>query len=75
LVFTAGVGENSPAIRARVCEGAQWLGLRLNPEANARGQLKISTPDSRVSIWVIPTDEELMIATHTRDILLGARNR
>ena len=73
LVFTAGVGENSPAIRARVCEGAQWLGLRLDPAANELGQLKISAPDSPVSVWVIPTNEELMIATHTRDILLGAQ--
>jgi acetate kinase len=74
LVFTAGVGENSPAIRARVCEGARWLGLRLDPVANDQGQSKISTPDSPVSAWVIPTNEELMIATHTRDILLGERD-
>ncbi len=73
LVFTAGVGENSPAIRARVCEVAQWLGLRLDPAANERSQLRISTPDSPVSVWIIPTNEELMIATHTRDILLGAQ--
>jgi acetate kinase len=73
LVFTAGVGENSPAIRARVCEGAHWLGLRLDLEANQQGQLNISTPDSPVSAWVIPTNEELMIATHTRNILLGAQ--
>ena len=74
LVFTAGVGENSPAIRARVCEGAQWLGLQLDPSANDQGLSKISTPDSRVSIWVIPTNEELMIATHTRNVLLGAQD-
>jgi acetate kinase len=71
LVFTAGVGENSSDIRARVCDGARWLGLNLDPEANAQGQTKISTADSRVSAWVIPTNEELMIATHTRDILSG----
>jgi acetate kinase len=74
LVFTAGVGENSPAIRACVCEGARWLGVRLDPAANDQGRSKISTPDSPVAVWVIPTDEELMIATHTRDILLGARD-
>ncbi|MDJ0814596.1 MAG: acetate/propionate family kinase [Desulfobacterales bacterium] len=73
LVFTAGVGENSPAIRARVCEGAQWLGLQLDPAANDQNLLKISTPESQVSIWVIPTNEELMIATHTRNVLLGAQ--
>jgi acetate kinase len=74
LVFTAGVGENSPTIRARVCEGAQWLGLRLDSEANAKGQSKISQEASAVAVWVIPTHEELMIATHTRNILLGPRN-
>jgi acetate kinase len=71
LVFTAGVGENAPAIRARVCEGARWLGVRLDPEANAEGRLKISATDSSVAAWAIPTDEELMIATHTRDVLSG----
>jgi acetate kinase len=71
LVFTAGVGENAPAIRARVCEGARWLGLRIDPEANAEGRSKISAADSSVSAWVIPTDEELMIATHTREVLSG----
>jgi acetate kinase len=71
LVFTAGVGENSADIRARICNGARWLGLQLDPEANAGGQSKISTADSRVSAWAIPTDEELMIATHTRAILSG----
>ena len=73
LVFTAGVGENSAAIRARVCEDAGWLGLKLDRQANAKGQSKISQEDSQVAAWVIPTNEELMIATHTRDILLGAQ--
>jgi acetate kinase len=71
LVFTAGVGENSADVRARVCEGAGWLGLRLDPEANAEGQSRISRAESPVTAWVIPTNEELMIATHTRDILTG----
>ena len=74
LVFTAGVGENSPAIRGRGCEDARWLGLRIDPAANEQGQSKISTPDSPVAAWVVPTNEELMIATHTRDILLSAGN-
>jgi len=72
LVFTAGVGENSPAIRTRVCEDAGWLGLQLDRRANAEGRPKISQEGSQVAAWVIPTNEELMIATHTRDILLGA---
>ncbi len=72
LVFTGGVGENAPVIRARVAEAAHWLGLRLDATANDEGQLKISPADSPVAAWVIPTNEELMIATHTRDILIGA---
>ena len=65
LVLTAGISENSPHIRARICEGAAWLGLRLDEAANLAGGPRISTPDSRVSAWVIPTDEERMIAEHT----------
>jgi len=69
LVFTAGVGENSAPIRSRICNAAECLGLCLDSEANKKGNTKISTEDSTVSIWIIPTNEELMIATHTRDIL------
>jgi acetate kinase len=72
LVFTGGIGENSAVIRSRVCRGAAWLGLELDTAANqARGPC-ITTATSHVSAWVIPTNEELMIATHTRR-LLGAR--
>ena len=65
LVFTAGIGEKSPEIRRRVCQRAAWLGVRLDEDANARGGARISTADSAVSAWVIPTDEERMIAIHT----------
>ena len=65
LVFTAGVGENSPDIRERVCARAGWLGLRLDAAANRAGGPRISAPGCRVSAWVIPTDEERMIAEHT----------
>jgi acetate kinase len=65
LVFTAGIGENAPAIRERVCRQAEWLGIRLDADANAAGGPRISTGDSAVSAWVIPTDEERMIAIHT----------
>jgi acetate kinase len=68
LVFTAGIGENSPEMRARICARAEWLGMRLDDAANRGGAPRISTRDSRVSAWVIPTNEELMIATHTLDI-------
>lgn len=65
LVFTAGIGENDTMLREQVCERAAWLGVVLDKAANDDGQLCISTPESRVSVWVVPTDEELMIAQHT----------
>ena len=70
LVFTAGIGENSPDIRARIVDASSWLGIELNREANAHGGPRISSTASRVSAWVIPTNEELMIARHT-GVLLG----
>ena len=69
VVFTAGIGENATAIRERVCRDAGWLGLVLDTAANEAGGPRISAPGSRVSAWVIPTDEELMIARHTRHLL------
>jgi acetate kinase len=65
LVFTAGVGEGSPVIRERICAGCEWLGIALDPGANQRGEGCITTPESKVSAWVIPTNEEQMIALHT----------
>ncbi len=65
LVFTAGIGENSPELRARICTASSWLGIELDRDANARGGPRISAPRSRVSAWVVRTDEELMIARHT----------
>ena len=70
LVFTAGIGENSAEIRRRICESSAWLGIKLDAEANARNALRISVAESRVSVWVIPTNEELMIARHS-GLLLG----
>ncbi len=69
LVFTAGIGENSPLIREKVCRRATWLGIGLDEAANAAGGPRISTPESAVSAWTIPTDEERMIAIHTRNLL------
>jgi acetate kinase len=69
IVFTAGIGENSAELRARVCRGAAWLGVELDPKANDAGGPRISTESSRVSAWVVPTNEELMIARHTRALL------
>jgi acetate kinase len=69
LVFTAGIGENSPEIRQRICEASAWLGIELDSELNSRRNLRISTPASKVSVWAIPTNEELMIARHTGSLL------
>jgi acetate kinase len=65
IVFTAGIGENAAPIRARVCRELAWLGLALDAAANDRHGPCISTAASRLSAWVIPTDEERMIAQHT----------
>jgi acetate kinase len=75
LVFTAGIGENAPEIRRLVCARAAWLGLSLAAGANDANACEIAAPDSRVRVWVIPTDEEAMIARHTISFLgslLGA---
>jgi len=66
LIFTAGIGENSPHIRERVCRDAAWLGVTLDAAANLAGRPRISAKDSRVSAWTLPTNEELMIARHTQ---------
>ena len=69
LVFTAGIGERSVEIRKRICAASEWLGVKLDGRANAKGGPRISAPRSRVSVWVIPTNEELMIARHTASAL------
>ena len=69
LVFTAGIGEHSAPIRRRICEGSAWLGVELDAAANETHAARISRPGSRVSAWVIPTNEELMIARHTGNLL------
>jgi acetate kinase len=69
MVFTAGIGEHAAAIRERICRDAAWLGVTLDAAANANGGPCISAAGSRVSVWTIPTNEELMIARHTRAIL------
>ena len=69
IVFTGGMGENAPGVRIRVCRDADWLGVEIDEAANAAGRGCISSDSSRVSVWVIPTNEELMIAQHTRRLL------
>ena len=72
LVFTAGIGENSAVIRERICRDAAWLGVEVDRTANASGGPRISSPISRIAAWVIPTNEELMIARHTRRLVARA---
>lgn len=69
LVFTAGIGENAPAVRQAVVERLSCFGIELSETANARNEFRISSEGSRVACYVVPTDEELMIARHTRQIL------
>jgi acetate kinase len=68
FVFTAGVGEHSPDIREWVCGQLGWMGIKIDDEANRAGRQLISAPDSKVNVWVIPTNEELMIARHVAEL-------
>jgi acetate kinase len=72
LVFTAGIGENAPEIRARIVAACAWLGIALDAEANQRGGACISAAGSAVSAWVVPTNEELMIARHAHALVKAA---
>ena len=69
LVFTGGIGEHSPVIRAEICRQAAWLGLEVDHAANEAPATRISTIDSKLSAWVVPTDENLMIARHTQQLV------
>lgn len=69
FVFTAGIGERSAPVRARVAAKLAWLGVEIDPAANEAGATKISAPGSRLPVYVIPTNEELMIALHTRRVM------
>jgi acetate kinase len=71
FVFTAGIGENSARIRASIVDQLGWLGLALDPAENSRHARLISRSDSRIPVYVVPTDEELMIAQHTLSLLLN----
>lgn len=69
LIFTGGIGENAVPVRTAVCRDAEWLGVKCDPTANAAGGPRISTEASRVPVFVIPTDEDLMIARHSLSVL------
>ncbi len=74
FVFTGGIGENDAAARAEIAEGCRWLGMRLDETLNASAAGRISAEGSRVAVWVVPTDEERMIAHHTATVLGLGRN-
>ena len=74
FVFTAGIGENSVGIREKIAEKLSWLGVALDPVENSIHALKISRPDSKVPVYVVPTDEELMIAQHTLSLLMTSKS-
>ncbi len=77
IVFTGGIGEHSPEIRRRICEGLRWLGLTLDQQANERADRRISTPASPIGVFVLPADEERVIAREAGVLLLrdGARGK
>jgi acetate kinase len=79
IVFTGGIGENSPEVRRRICAGLEWMGLRLDEKANAGAkdgkEAKISLSDGRLQAWVIPTNEELLIARDTLRVVLDLPRR
>jgi acetate kinase len=75
IVFTAGIGEHAAEIRARICRRVAWLGVRLDTAANRAGGPRITLPDSPISAWVVPTNEELVIARHTARLVRSTTAR
>jgi acetate kinase len=73
IVFTGGIGENSSTMRAAICANLDWFGIRLDPAKNqsAKGEARIDAADSRVQLWIMPTNEELIVARQSRDLLQG----
>ena len=70
LVFTGGIGEHAAAVREQVCARSAWLGIEIDPAANASDNQRLDRPGSRTAVWVLPTNEELVIARHTRRLVL-----
>jgi acetate kinase len=71
VVFTGGIGENSPAMRSAICANLDWLGIALDPLLNAKGEAesRIDALGSRVQLWIMPTNEELIVARQTKELL------
>ena len=77
VVFTGGIGENSQRVRTGVCRDLEWAGLRLDAARNAsvKGETRISADDSRVEVWVVPTNEELVVARQAAELIAGQSRR
>jgi len=79
IIFAGGIGENAPEVRAQICRGLEWTGVEIDEEANRRmvggGEGRITTHSSRLAVWVIPTDEELLIARDTFRVVTGVEGR
>ena len=73
IFFTGGIGENSALIRAEVCRGLEWAGIQLDTQANgnAKGEAPIHAGSSKVQLWILPTNEEIVVARQARDLLAG----
>jgi len=73
IVFTGGIGENSVTMREAICCNLEWFGIHLSPTRNqvAKGEARIDAPNSRVQLWIMPTNEELIVARQTQDCLQG----
>jgi acetate kinase len=79
ILFAGGIGENAASVRATVCQGLGWMGVKLDEQRNRTtvngAEGKISTDDSRIEVWVVPTDEELLIARDTVRVVEGLDSR
>ena len=75
VVFTGGIGEHAASVRARICDAAAWLGLAIDADANQTDALQINTTNSKVTVWVIPTNEELMLARHAAQFMAEESDR
>ena len=79
IIFAGGIGENAPEVRAQICRGLEWAGIEIDEDANTRMvggvEGRITTHSSRLAVWVIPTDEELLIARDTFRVVTGVEGR
>jgi acetate kinase len=76
IAFTAGIGENTPSLRAKICDNLSYFGIAIDHQVNQqRGEFELSTPESKVKVYVIPTDEEIMIAKDTLKLITENNNK